>query len=229
MTVSAATLAIFRSVRTSDVTDALDSLGQQVIHEMDPAMRPLFPGIHFAGLAHTQEYGPIDAPLTEMPYEEFDRRQYAKDGTGFWQSAGPWGAPDEVLVIDAKRTRAGIIGSNNVLAGMVKGTVGYVIDGTCRDSGECILQKVPAFSTVRSPAHPMGRIAAISNNQPIVCGGVRVNSGDVVIADDDGVVVVPQALADEVARRAKLIQDKDRPGRRSHYEALGMPLDDTVR
>jgi len=42
------------------------------------------------------------------------------------------------------------------------------------------------------------------------------------------VIVVPQALADEVARRAKLIQDKDRPGRRAGYEKLGLPLDDTV-
>ncbi len=41
-------------------------------------------------------------------------------------------------------------------------------------------------------------------------------------------VVVPQAAGDEVARRARLIQDKDRPGRREHYEALGIPLDETV-
>ena len=46
--------------------------------------------------------------------------------------------------------------------------------------------------------------------------------------DDDGVVVVPQEMADEVAKRAKMIQDKDRPGRRAGYEALGLPLDETV-
>jgi regulator of RNase E activity RraA len=51
----------------------------------------------------------------------------------------------------------------------------------------------------------------------------------VVIADDDGVVVVPQEAADEAARRAQLIQAKDRPGRRAGYQALGLPLDDTVR
>ena len=84
------------------------------------------------------------------------------------------------------------------------------------------------FCTVRSYAHPMGRIGAVSDNKPIVCAGVVVNPGDVIVADDDGVLVVPQGIAAEVARRAVLIQDKDRPGRRAAYEKLGLPLDDTV-
>lgn len=228
MAVSKETLAIFRSVRTSDVTDALDSMGLQQRYEMDPAMRPLYQGIRFAGIAHTAEYDLTDKPLTPMSYEEFDERQYKRAPDGLWREAGPWGAPDEVLVIDAKRTRAGILGSANTLTGRLKGVVGYVIDGTCRDSTECIIQKTPAFCTVRSPAHPMGRIRPVSDQQPIVCAGVVVRPGDVIIADDDGVVVVPQEIADEVASRAKRIQDKDRPSRRKCYEALGLPLDETV-
>jgi len=95
-------------------------------------------------------------------------------------------------------------------------------------SDACILQKTPAFCTVRSPQHPMGRIVPVSDNQPITCAGVHVEPGDAILADDDGVVVIPQAIAGEVARRAKLIQDKDRPGRRAAYEKLGLPLDETV-
>jgi regulator of RNase E activity RraA len=229
MAVSSATLRVFRSVRTSDVTDALDSMGLQQRYEMDPAMRPMFPGIRFAGIAHTAEYRPIDRPLEPMSYEEFDAVQYKRGPEGLWNEAGPWGAPDEVLVIDAKRTRAGILGSNNTLGGRARGVVGYVIDGSCRDSAECILQKTPVFSTVRSPAHPMGRIGAVTDNQPIVCAGVVVRPGDVIIADDDGVVVVPQDIADEAARRADLIQAKDRPGRREGYLKIGLPLDETVK
>ena len=105
--------------------------------------------------------------------------------------------------------------------------MGFVIDGTFRDSYESIMQKTPAFCTVRSPAHPMGRIGPVSDNKPIVCAGVVVNPGDVVFGDDDGVVVVPQDIADEVARRARLIQEKDIPGRKAGYEALGIPLDVT--
>lgn len=228
MSVSQETLAIFRAVRTSDVTDALDSMGLQQQHEMDPAMRPMFFGIRFAGLAHTAAYDAIDTPLTAMSYEEFDDRQYKKDATGLWREAGIWGGPDEVLVIDAKRTAAGILGSANTLTGLRKGVVGYVIDGTCRDSYECTIQKIPVFCSVRSPAHPMGRLRAVIDNEPIICAGVAVAPGDVVMGDDDGIVVIPQAIADEVASRAKRIQEKDRPGRRANYIALGLPLDETV-
>ena len=222
-------LEMLRRVRTSDITDALDSMGLQQRYEMDSAMRPLFPGIKFAGIAHTEEYALTDIPLQPMSYEEFDERQYQAGAEGFWKDASSWGAPDEVLVVDAKRTAAGIMGSNNTLGARLKGTVGFVIDGTCRDSHECILQKTPVFSTVRSPAHPMGRLRAVSANQPIVCAGVVVHAGDFIVADDDGVVVVPKAIAEEVASRAKRIQDKDRPGRLHYYQQLGLPLDETVK
>jgi regulator of RNase E activity RraA len=227
--VSKETLQIFRSVRTSDVSDALDSMGLQDRYQMDPAMRPLNFGIRFAGIARTAEYDIIDRPLKPMSYEEFDRRQYAQGPEGLWKEAGPWGGLDQVLVIDAKRTTAGILGSANTMQGRIKGVVGYVIDGTCRDSYECVIQKTPVFCTVRSPAHPMGRIGPVSNNQPITCAGVKVRPGDVIIADDDGVMVVPQAIADEVAHRAKLIQEKDRPGRRESYKKLGLQMDETVQ
>ncbi|UCG49442.1 MAG: hypothetical protein JSU94_06595 [Phycisphaerales bacterium] len=222
------TLEILRSVRTSDVSDALDSMGLQQRYQMDPSMRPLYFGIRFAGIAHTAEYDVIDRPLEPMSYEQFDRRQYGGPEP-LWKEAGKWGAPGQVLVIDAKRTPAGILGSANTLQGRIDGVVGYVIDGTIRDSYECIIQTTPAFCTVRSPAHPMGRIGPVSDNQPITCAGVRVVPGDVIVADDDGVMVVPQRIAAEVARRAKLIQDKDRPGRRKSYEKLGLPPDETVK
>ena len=228
MAVSKETLESLRSVRTSDVSDALDSMGLQQRFVMDPAMRPLYPGVCFAGIAHTAEYDIIHEPLSQMSYEEFDERQYKPGPDGLWHEAGEWGAPDEVLVIDTKRQQAGILGSANTLVGRVKGVVGYIIDGACRDSYECIKQQTPAFCTVRSPQHPMGRVGPVSDSKPIMCAGVEVNPGDVIVADDDGVVVVPQAIAEEVARRATLVQDKDRPGRREAYTQLGIPLDETV-
>jgi regulator of RNase E activity RraA len=222
------TLETLRSVRTSDVSDALDSMGLQERYVMEPRMRPLFPGIRFAGIAHTAEYDVTGAPLEPMTYDDFAERQYAPGPRGLWHEAGPWGGPDQVLVIDAKGAVAGILGSANTLGGRASGVVGYVIDGACRDSYECTIQRTPAFSTVRSPAHPMGRIKAVSDNQPIKCGGVEVKPGDAVVADDDGVVVVPQDIAAEVADRARRIQEADRPGRREGYRKLGLPLDETV-
>jgi regulator of RNase E activity RraA len=228
VTIGGDVLLVARSVRTSDVSDALDSIGLQERYVMKPSMRPLFPGIRFAGIAHTAEFGVIDRPLEAMAYEEFAERQYAEGPEGLWREAGPWGAPDEVLVIDAKATSAGILGSSNTLQGRASGTVGFVIDGTCRDSFECTIQQTPVFCTVRSPAHPMGRIRAVSDNESIVCAGVRVEPGDLIVADDDGVVVVPRQIADEVIDRARRIQDADRPSRREGYRNLGLPLDGTV-
>lgn len=228
MTIDTDVLRIARSVRTSDVADALDSMGLQERHQMDPRMRPLFPGIRFAGVAHPMAYDLIDEPLEPMSYEEFSRRQYAPGPDGLWREAGSYGAADEVLVIDAKGTASGILGSANTLFARTRGTVGFVIDGACRDSHECTIQRTPVFSSVRSPAHPMGRIRAISDGEPIVCAGAPVRSGDLVVADDDGVIVVPHGIAGEVADRARHIQDADRPGRRENYERLGLPLDETV-
>lgn len=234
MPVSKETLDLMRTVRTSDIADALDSLGHQQRYEMAPEMRPLVSGTRFCGIAHTEEYDVIDKPIEAMSYDEFDRRQYLKnpDGTkhrdALWGGAGPWGAKDQVYVLDAKRQRAGILGSNNTLEGLTRGVVGYVIDGACRDAGECILQKAPVFQTVRTPAHPAGRIGPVSSGKPITCAGVEVRPGDIVAADEDGVMVVPAEIADEVASRAARIQAKDRKMRRAYYEQLGMPLDATV-
>lgn len=222
------TLEVLRLVRASDVSDALDSMGLQERYVMHPQMRPLFPGIRFAGIAHTAEYDLTDKPLQPMSYEEFAERQYQEGPDGLWHEAGPWGAPNEVLVIDAKGAAAGVLGSSNTLQGRAKGVVGFVIDGTCRDSYECTIQQTPVFWTVRSPAHPMGRIRPVSDNQPIVCAGVVVKPGDAIVADDDGVVVVPQEIAQEVADRARRIQEMDRPTRREGYRKLGLPFDETV-
>ncbi len=234
MAVSKQTLEILRRVRTSDVTDALDSLGYMNTFEMDPRLRPLFPGIFFAGIAATAEYRVVNHPIPRLSYEAFDERQYKRGPDGkaapdaLWTGGNAMGAPDEVQVIDTQLSRCGLLGSNNVLDAKLKGTVGFIIDGACRDSNECINQKSPVFCAVRSMRHMAGRLELASVNQPVNCGGVLVRPGDGIIADDDGIVVVPMEDADEIAKRAWMVQDKDRRMRRAFYEKLGMPYDKTV-
>ncbi len=234
MSLSARTRELYKILRCADVCDALDSMGLQDRYELALAMRPLFEGIRFAGIAHTQEFDLFDRKLSAMSYEEFDRLQYTPIEEGGYSSYARPGVPHytgaagEVLVIAAHGTRAGILGSANTLDFMSKGVVGFVIDGTCRDSRECIMQQSPVFCTVRSYTHPMGRIRIRSDNESVVCAGVCVNPGDMIIADDDGVICVPQAIADEVGTRAYRIQQKDRRDRRRHYEKLGREPDETV-
>jgi len=63
----------------------------------------------------------------------------------------------------------------------------------------------------------------------VVCGGVTVLPGDVIVADGDGVIVVPRVRAEEVAQYAKKILIDDKAGRKKLYEKLGLPADDSVK
>lgn len=234
MAISGRVRELYQILRCADVCDTLDSMGLQDRYELGLGMRPLFAGVRFAGIAHTQEFDRFDRTMPALSYDEFDRLQYAPIEEGGYSAyarpgvASYGGAAGEVLVIAAHGTRAGILGSANTLALMSAGVVGFVIDGTCRDSRECVLQRSPVFCTVRSYTHPMGRIRIKSDNEPVVCAGVCIAPGDMIIADDDGVICVPASVAEEVGRRAYRIQQKDRVDRRRSYEKLGREPDETV-
>ena len=74
-----------------------------------------------------------------------------------------------------------------------------------------------------------GRNEIESVNRPVSIGGVLVCPGDVVVGDGDGVVVVPRAVAEQVAKFASKILTKDKTDRKGLYESLGRPLDKTVK
>jgi len=219
---------LFAKLRTTDVSDALDSLGMMDRQTMDARMRPLWEGCKFAGLARTVKLFPSTRLLPPVDYEEYDR-SYGQwtDGSYAW-SKEVGATPDEVWVIDGEGISSGLLGSDNTLGGMIKGVRGYVIDGVCRDSDEVRMQKGPVFCTLRRPSHVYGRTRDAQVDVPIVCAGVRVEPGDIIVADGDGVVVVPQDIAEEVGRRAKLILDKDKVSRRKKYEATGWQPDASV-
>ena len=74
-----------------------------------------------------------------------------------------------------------------------------------------------------------GRNEVESVNRPVVIGGVLVRPGEVVVADGDGMIVVPREKAKEVARYAQTALTKDKEGRRNWYQKLGIPADDSIR
>ena len=234
MTVSEKTLEMLKMARCADICDALDSMGLQDIYEMSVNMRPLFPGIRFCGIAATQEWEKTDRKVPAMSYEDFEKLQYApieEGGYGAYNKPGvePYEPKKgDVVVIDARGLRGGILGSENTMKMMNAGVVGFVIDGTMRDTPEAIMQGSKVFSTVVSYTHPMGRLRIKSVGEPVVCGGAKVCPGDVVCADNDGVVVVPQGIADEIAYRAYKIQQIDRRNRRQNYLDQGRAFDETV-
>ena len=229
-------LAVFDGLRVADVTDGMDAVGLQNVGLMDPEIRPLWKDAktfrhRFIGIAVTARYVPTNrAQAGKRPTREYD------DWAGDWYdklSSEPFEAvlrKGSALVIDdAERADVGSIGSFNILSWKLHGAVGVVTDTTARDTDEIETEGVPLY--FRRPGRGIrpGRNEIESVNRPVVCGGVLVLPGDVVVADGDGVVVVPRAQAEDVARYARKIIEDDKEGRRELYRKLGLPPDQSIR
>lgn len=226
----------FAGLRVADVSDGMDAVGLQNIGLMDPEIRPLWKDTqHFAhrfiGIAVTARYVPTqNPPAGRRPTAEYDR------WVGDWyrgKSSEPF-VPllrkgSALVIEDSAEADVGSIGSNNIMSWKVRGCVGVITSATARDTDEIITEKVPLY--FRRPGRGIrpGRNEIESVNRPIVCGGVLVKPGDVIVADGDGVIVVPRMQAGEVALYAKKILEEDKAGRRRLYQQLGLPPDDSVK
>lgn len=228
-------LALYDGLRVADVSDGMDAVGLSNVGLMDPEIRPLWKDPEsfrhrFVGIAVTARYVPTNLPPAgTMSAEGFDA------WVGEWYtelSPEPFDVllrPGSALVLDdADRVDVGSIGSYNILAWKKRGMVGVVTDGTARDTDEIETEGVPLYFRGVGRGIRPGRNQIESVNRPVVCGGVLVVPGDVVVADGDGVVVVPRAVAADVARYARTILDTDKAGRRELYRELGLPADPSV-
>ena len=108
--------------------------------------------------------------------------------------------PGQVLVMDARRDATAATGGDILMTRlMVRGCAGIVTDGGLRDSQTIELLPWPAYCGARSAPLNLVRHHAVESQIPIGCGGVPVYPGDVVVGDQEGVVVIPAKIADEVA------------------------------
>ena len=109
-----------------------------------------------------------------------------------------------MLVIDCRGdTRAACAGQILVTRLMKRGVAGLVGDGGIRDAGPIgEMTQFPVFCAGPSAPLNLAQHHAVESNVPIGCGGVAVYPGDVIVGDRDGVVVIPSAMTDEVAREA---------------------------
>ena len=229
-------LKAFEGLRVADVCDGMDAVGLQNIGLMDTAIAPLWRDTQnfahrFIGIAVTVRYVPTQRPPAgKMSVEDYDK------WVGEWytnKSSEPFQAilrPGSALVIDeAPNADVGSIGSNNIMGWKLRGCVGVVTNATARDTDEVITEKVPLYLRKVGRGIRPGRNEVESVNRPVVVGGVLVMPGDVVVADGDGVQVVPRDHALAVAAYAKKILDGDKEGRRRLYERLGLPADASVK
>ncbi len=228
-------LKLFEGLRVADVTDGMDAVGLQGIGLMDPEVRPLWRDTQtfshrFVGIAVTARYVPTQKPPAgERRLEDYDRWSGEWYDTLSPEPVAPLIRPGTALVVDdAERADVGSIGSNNILDWKLRGAVGVVTNATARDTDEIATEKMPLY--FRRPGRGIrpGRNEIESVNRPIVCGGVLVVPGDVIVADGDGVVVVPRAQAEAVAGYARTVLEGDKQGRRGLYEKLKLPKDKSV-
>ena len=168
--------------------DALDSLGarRQV---MNASIRPLQAGYQVVGWART-----IEVRATEVvPDEPYTGEMAALAAV----------MPGEVLVYHVGTSvAAALFGELFGLAARSQGAVGAILDGPVRDVRQLREQAFPVFANGVSPYDTRGRAEVVAHGVPIVCGGVDVAPSDLIVADDDGVIVVPARHAAAVVATA---------------------------
>jgi regulator of RNase E activity RraA len=86
---------------------------------------------------------------------------------------------------------------------------GAIVDGGARDIGEIRALGLPVYSRSVIPSSTVGRYATVGNQMPVMCAGVMVKPGDIIVAGEDGVVRVPQEKAAEVLKRAQEIDARE--------------------
>ena len=229
-------LKLFDGLRGADVSDGMDKVGLTNIGLMSPEIHAAWKDTEhythrFIGIAVTARYVPTNKPpAPAMETKAFDK------WVGDWYSrlsSEPFTSlirkGTAVVLDDAPDSDVGSIGSNNIMGWKVAGCVGVVTNATARDTDEIATEKMPLY--FREPGRGIrpGRNEIESINRPIVCGGVLVEPGDVIVADGDGVIVVPRAKAKEVAEYAQAVIAGDKAGRRNLYQKLGLKPDDSVK
>jgi regulator of RNase E activity RraA len=183
-----------KTVSTATLTTCLFKRGLRNqflhdVHPLNPQARPM------VGEAYTLRYIPAREDLN--PITVFQDRSHPQ------RKAVEECPPGAVLVIDSRQdARAASAGGILVTRLMKRGVAGVVTDGGFRDSPEIAALAIPAYHRRPSAPTNLTRHHAIDLNVPIGCADVAVFPGDVMVGDAEGVVVIPAALADEIAAEA---------------------------
>ncbi|MFI1506228.1 RraA family protein [Streptomyces sp. NPDC020597] len=183
----------FAALDSAAVSDALDQLG---LPSGVGGIRPVWGPAAVVGFAVTvglepRAEGPAGAHIATTAVENADGRS--------------------VIVVDNQgRTDVSCWGGILSLGASLRGVRGVVADGVCRDVAEARELDFPVFSRGAVPATARGRLQQRSTGEPVSVAGLTVEQGDVVLADETGLVVVPRDRAEEVAEIATAIVARER-------------------
>ena len=202
-------LALFEGLRVADVSDGMDVVGLADVGLMDPDIQTLWRDTEdykhrIVGIAVTTRYVPTNLREPRMSPESIGRWYRELTSEAFVDAL----FPGSVLVIDGHDDNdSRSIGSSNIQTWQRKGAVGVITSGGVGDTDEIITQKIPVYYKRLGRGIRPGRNQLESVNRPITCGGVLVRPGDVVMADGEGVIVVPRERAEEVAEASMQFLD----------------------
>jgi 5-oxopent-3-ene-1,2,5-tricarboxylate decarboxylase / 2-hydroxyhepta-2,4-diene-1,7-dioate isomerase len=188
---SEAAQSALRKVSTATLTVQLRKRG--IRSSFIAGVRPTRPDLRLLGYAFTLRYVPLREDVAAADGAELNAQKAAIEEI----------STDEVLVIDARGdVGAGTIGDILALRALRRGATGIVTDGGLRDSAAVAALDIPTY--FRAPhAAVLGLIHyPLESGVPVACGGALVMPGDVLVGDQDGVVVLPAAIAEEVASDA---------------------------
>jgi regulator of RNase E activity RraA len=185
----------FRMVEVASVSDAIEQLyGQRAYMSHD--MRPLSPS-KFAGPAVT----------VQLKKEEHKEGAAASRGMLDAIDSSPAGSV-YVMVLENGGDYAGI-GGLMATAMKYRGFAGAVVDASVRDTPQIRKLQFPVFSRGVAPSTTINHYRVTGVNVPVTCAGVRVNPGDIIAADEDGVAVIPIAKAPEVLKKSQELDDTE--------------------
>jgi 4-hydroxy-4-methyl-2-oxoglutarate aldolase len=204
---------VVRNIQRADASAiaTMQNLGVSTVHEalgrsglMKPYMRPIYAGAQIAGPAVTVFAQPGDNWMIHVAVEQ------CQNG--------------DVLVVGCSADNTdGMFGELLATALNARGVKGLIIDAGCRDVRALHEMSFPVWSkAISAKGTVKATLGAV--NVPVVCAGVSVEPGDVVVADDDGVVVVPKKLAIDTAQKAQKRHD-DEDSKRKQLAAGVLGLD----
>lgn len=181
---------------TPFVVDAMDRLRLPECI-LDPAIRPFVPFTRMVGTAVTvrakSERNPARANL-DVYFEALETGQEMY-------------SPIIVVEVPNAHHHQGIFGRSTAIMALRSGFVGALIDGAVRDTYDLRRMKFTVFSRTIAPGYICGKVEVVSCNKPVCIGGMTLVSGQIIFADNDGVVVIDPAHLDAVIEKAQTIQE----------------------
>jgi 5-oxopent-3-ene-1,2,5-tricarboxylate decarboxylase/2-hydroxyhepta-2,4-diene-1,7-dioate isomerase len=195
---SAAAVAALRQVSTATLTVQLTRRGIQTTFLT--GLRPTRPDLRMVGYARTLRYVAIRADVREAMQGTEDAQKRIVESIGI----------DDVLIMEARgETGAGTIGDILAARVLARGGAGIVTDGGVRDTPGVTELDIPAYYRAANASSLWNAHIPLDVDVPITCAGVLVMPGDVIVGDAEGVVVLPGALAEEIAHAAVEVEERE--------------------